>query len=70
MVLILNPVAIFKLLEAGPRTASNGVPQSSNHNTSANVCEFTPPGAVFSIPYVSKAPELNTEHFGTLIFEK
>jgi len=26
-----------------------------------NVCEFTPPGAAFSIPYVSKAPELNTD---------
>jgi hypothetical protein len=38
--------------------------QSSSATTddsSVKVCEFAAPGASFSIPYVSQAPELNTE---------
>ena len=40
--------------------AGNGVPQSSSGDSSAKVCEFAPPGASFSIPYVSQTQELST----------
>lgn len=35
--------------------------QSGPAGTAAKVCEFSPPGASFSIPYVQKPPVLNTD---------
>jgi hypothetical protein len=61
MGLIVAAAVICKLPAVGLRAASNREPQSSNDNPSAKVCEFSPPGATFSIPYVSQAPELNTD---------
>jgi hypothetical protein len=59
LVLIVAAVTICWLLAVELR-ASNSVPQSSSGDSSAKVCEFAPPGASFSIPYVSQAQELNT----------
>ena len=56
LVLIVAAVAICKLPAVGLRA-----PQPSNDNPSVKICEFSPPGAAFSIPYVSQAPELNTD---------
>jgi hypothetical protein len=61
IVLIVAAVIVCKLPAVGFRPASNRVPQSSNENTSAKVCEFSQPSATFSIPYVSRAPELNSD---------
>ena len=33
----------------------------AQENSTAKVCEFSPPGASFSVPYVSQAPALNTD---------
>jgi hypothetical protein len=44
--------------------AAQSTPQSAQSpadNPSAKVCEFTSPGASFSIPYVAQAPQLNTD---------
>ena len=59
LVLIVAAVTIC-WLPAVELRASNGVPQSPSGDSSAKVCEFAPPGASFSIPYVSQAQELNT----------
>ncbi|MGB7845818.1 MAG: carbohydrate-binding family 9-like protein [Candidatus Acidiferrum sp.] len=57
--IVIVAVAIFYGLPAiEPGAAGGG---SSQSNPSAKVCEFSPPGAAFSIPYVSHAPELNTD---------
>ncbi len=61
MVLIVAAVILFRLPAAGLRAPGKRVPQSPAGNASAKVCEFSPPGASFSIPYVSKAPGLNTD---------
>jgi hypothetical protein len=61
MVLILAAAAIFKLSAGGLPTASGPVPHSSRADASAKACVFTSPGAAFSIPYVSQAPELDTD---------
>jgi hypothetical protein len=61
MVLIAAAMVLCELPAAGLRTAGNRVAQSSNDTTSAKACEYSSPGAAFSIPYVSKAPELNTD---------
>ena len=38
----------------------NSLRKSAQGNSAVKVCEFTPPGATFSIPHVSKAPELDS----------
>ena len=45
-------------VSAGAATGSRA--PFAGQDTSARVCEFAPPGATFSIPYVANAPELNT----------
>jgi len=59
--LLAAAVVICELPAAGRRAASKGAPQSANDSASAKVCEFASPGVSFSIPYVSQAPELNTD---------
>jgi len=61
MTLIVAALILCKLPAVGLRAAGNPLPQSSNDNTSAKVCEFSPPGAAFSIPHVSQAPELSSD---------
>lgn len=61
MVLPVAAVVICMLPAVGLRAVSNRAPQSSNDNASAKLCEFSPPGATFSVPYVSRAPELSTD---------
>jgi hypothetical protein len=61
MVLIVAAVVICKLSAAGLREAGHFVRRSSNDNPPAKVCEFSPPGAALSIPYISQAPDLNTD---------
>jgi hypothetical protein len=58
--LIVAAVILYRLPAAGLRAANNHVPQSSSDDAAAKVCEFAPPGASFSIPYVSQAQELST----------
>jgi len=60
LILILCAVTILKLPAVRVRAASSHSPQSSSGDSSAKVCEFAPPGVAFSIPYVSKAQDLNT----------
>ena len=61
VLLILAGGMVCKLPVVGLPAASNRAPQSSSDKPPAKACEFSPPGASFSIPYVSKAPELNTD---------
>src|SRR5271165_4419483 len=61
LILIVAAVVVCKLPTIGLQAAGNHLPQSSNDSASAKVCEFSPPGASFSISYVSKPPELNTD---------
>jgi hypothetical protein len=61
LVLAVAAVVICMLTAVGLRAVNNRPPQSSNDNASAKVCEFSSPGATFSVPYVSRAPELNTD---------
>jgi hypothetical protein len=54
-------VVICMLPAVGLRAVSNRTRQSSNDKASAKVCEFSAPGATFSVPYVSRAAELSTD---------
>jgi len=62
VLLFLSALAAAVLLLSGAELPAVGhsVSQSAQDDSAAKVCEFSPPGASFSIPYVSKAPELNT----------
>jgi hypothetical protein len=64
LVLILSAVALLRLPQTRLSAASVQPPAqtpSATDDASAKVCEFAPPGAAFSIPYVAQAPELNTD---------
>lgn len=57
-------VVIWKASGAGsfpPGHAVRAVAHSALRDTAAKMCEFSPPGASFSVPYVSEPPELNTD---------
>ena len=57
-------VVIWKASGAGsfpPGHAVHAVAHSALRDTAAKMCEFSPPGASFSVPYVSEPPELNTD---------
>jgi hypothetical protein len=44
-----------------PSASGGSNPQAAQTPAAAPVCEFAPPGASFSVPYVSQAPDLNTD---------
>jgi hypothetical protein len=52
---LCNASEVWLTVSAHPRAAS---PQN---DSAAKSCEFQPPGAFFSIPYIAHAPELNTD---------
>lgn len=43
------------------RLAAAPAPRSSAQESAAKVCEFSPPGASFSVPHVAQAPEWNLD---------
>lgn len=53
-------VVLLALATSELSAVGNSLPRSAQDNSSAKVCEFSPPGVSFSIPYVSKTTELNT----------
>jgi hypothetical protein len=64
--LLLLPLIVIALIPckeslSDPSASSGFAGQSRQVNTSAKVCEFSPPGASFSIPYAPRPPELNTD---------
>jgi len=59
--LIVVTVVLWKGSGAARSAAGHCVPRSAQDNPPAKVCEFSSPGASFSIPYVSQALELNTD---------
>ena len=57
-------VVIWKASGAGFSTSGHAVravAHSSLRDDAAKMCEFSPPGASFSVPYVFEPPELNTD---------
>ncbi len=44
-----------------PPASGGSKQQAAQAPAAAPVCEFAPPGASFSVPYVSQAPDLNTD---------
>jgi hypothetical protein len=60
LVLIVAAAILCRLPAAGLRAATNRGPQPSSGDDSAKMCEFVAPGGAFSIPYVSKVQDLNT----------
>ena len=62
VLLFLSALGAFTLLvSSGKLPAAVDMPtQPAQESAAAKVCEFSPPGASFSIPHVSNAPELNT----------
>jgi hypothetical protein len=61
VVLLLAGVGLLKLSGLGLWAASSKVASPSDVKSSPKVCEFAPPGAAFSIPYVAHPPELNSD---------
>ena len=63
ILLFLTILAAVFLLFSGAKLPAIGhsLPQPPQDNSFGKVCEFSPPGATFSIPYVAKAPDLNTD---------
>jgi hypothetical protein len=60
LVLLASAMALCSLPEAQHSAAATPSMQASD-DSSPKPCEFLPPGASFSIPYVSGDPELNTD---------
>jgi hypothetical protein len=62
LLLFLAALTAVILSTSGAKLPAVGysLPRSAQDNSSAKVCEFGPPGVSFSVRYVSKAPELNT----------
>jgi hypothetical protein len=58
--LLVVGLTIWKLAGAGMPVAALPTSQTQDH-ADAKVCEFSPPGEAFSVPYVSGTPELNTD---------
>ena len=64
--LLLPPVLviIWKVSGSGFPVAARPQadrPQPALRDSAAKICEFSPPGASFSVPYVSQSSELNTD---------
>jgi hypothetical protein len=59
--LLLVAASVVCLLPAWRPSAAAQSGSPAKEDAPAKVCEFSPPGASFSIPYVSQAPELNTD---------
>jgi hypothetical protein len=59
--LIVASVVIWKASGIGLPAVGRVVPQSAQNSAVVKVCEFSPPGASFSIPYVSQHQQLNTD---------
>lgn len=59
--LIVIAFAIGKATSIGLPAAARALPPPAQEDSAAKVCEFSPPGASFSIPHVAQAPELNTD---------
>jgi len=61
VVLLLAGVSLLKLSGPDVRAASSKAAAPSDVKSTAKVCEFAPPGAAFSIPYIANPPDLNTD---------
>ena len=59
VIVVVWKVATAAALLAGPPAAK--ARPSAQENGATKMCEFAPPGASFTVPYVSYAPELNTD---------
>jgi hypothetical protein len=51
---------LFGVSATRPRAPAHSPAGSPQNDSAIESCEFEPPGASFSIPYVAHAPELNT----------
>ena len=62
LLLLLSALAAVVLLASGAKLPAVGhsLLQPPQDHSSPKVCEFAPPGASFSIPYVAQAGDLNT----------
>ena len=63
LVLFAGAAVTCMLCASRPSTVTTATVQSTSAKDEASpkVCEFTAPGASFSIPYVSEGPQLNTD---------
>jgi hypothetical protein len=59
--LLFAGAATICALPEGRSTAATAQSSSAKEEASPKVCEFSPPGTSFSIPYVSEAPQLNSD---------
>lgn len=59
--LMLLAVALWHIPAIGPTAAAHPRFGSPQNDSAIKGCEFQPPGASFTIPYVTRAPELNTD---------
>ena len=60
-VVALGVALAGSVFELGSPAPGRFMPQSALPAGAANVCEFSPPGASFSVPYVAQAPALNMD---------
>lgn len=58
--LMVIAFVIWKAAGVGVPAAAHAIPQTTQDSSTAKVCEFSPPGAAFSVPHVEQAQELNT----------
>jgi hypothetical protein len=64
LVLVMATVVLWKASGVGfpaPGHVTAQAAATEQADSTAKVCEFAAPGASFSVPYVAKAPELNTD---------
>src|SRR5271169_5090047 len=61
LLLIGVAFVIGKATSIGLPAPARALPPPVQEISAAKVCEFSPPGASFSIPHVAQAPELNTD---------
>ena len=52
---------IWKAAGIGVPAAAHAIPQTAHDSSTAKVCQFSPPGAAFTVPHVGQAQELNTD---------
>jgi hypothetical protein len=52
---------IWKAAGIGVTAAAHAIPRTAQDSSTAKVCEFSPPGAAFTVPHVGQAQELNTD---------
>jgi hypothetical protein len=61
VVAIAVALVLFKGSGARLSAAGHALPLAAQDSPAAKMCEFSPPGASFSVPHLAHAPELNTD---------